>query len=87
MTLVIHIGADCEWRLVFVHDPTDMGDYVIPIGKQTLSPNHVFYTPCSGIWQSVWIEPVPINYIERLDLDANAYGQGECHLSSLSGFH
>ncbi|KAE8449202.1 hypothetical protein EG329_008369 [Mollisiaceae sp. DMI_Dod_QoI] len=33
--------------LVFVHDPTDSGDYVIPIGKQTLRPSHIFYTPCS----------------------------------------
>ncbi|TKA29110.1 hypothetical protein B0A49_13783, partial [Cryomyces minteri] len=38
--------------LVFVHDPTDSDPYVIPIGKQTLHPSHIFYTPCSGIWQS-----------------------------------
>lgn len=61
--------------LVFVHDPTDDGDYVIPIGKQTLRPSHIFYTPCSGIWQSVWIEPVPVNHITRLDLDGNKDGQ------------
>ncbi|KAK5693878.1 hypothetical protein LTR17_024944 [Elasticomyces elasticus] len=36
--------------LVFVHDPTDSDGYVIPIGKQTLRPSHIFYTPCSGIW-------------------------------------
>ena len=63
--------------LVFVHDPTDSGDYVIPIGKQTLRPSHIFYTPCSGIWQSVWIEAAPANYITQLDLDANMNGQGE----------
>ncbi|KAJ6144396.1 hypothetical protein N7470_008291 [Penicillium chermesinum] len=61
--------------LVFVHDPTDSGDYVIPIGKQTLEPSHIFYTPCSGIWQTVWIEPVPMNHISRLDLDGNKDGQ------------
>ncbi|KAJ5911594.1 uncharacterized protein N7473_000897 [Penicillium subrubescens] len=61
--------------LVFVHDPTDSGDYVIPIGKQTLRPSHIFYTPCSGIWQSVWIEAAPANYITQLDLDANMNGQ------------
>lgn len=60
-----------------MHDPTDDGDYVIPIGKQTLRPSHIFYTPCSGIWQSVWIEPVPVNHITRLDLDANKDGQGK----------
>ena len=63
-------------RLVFVHDPTDSGDYVIPIGKQTLHPSHIFYTPCSGIWQSVWIEAVPADYITQLDVDANMHGQG-----------
>lgn len=61
---------------MFVHDPTDSGDYVIPIGKQTLHPSHIFYTPCSGIWQSVWIEAVPANYITQLDVDANMHGQG-----------
>lgn len=64
-------------RLVFVHDPTDDADYVIPIGKQTLHPSHIFYTPCSGIWQSVWIEPVPANHVSRLDIDGNMEGQGE----------
>lgn len=61
--------------LVFVHDPTDTGDYVIPIGKQVTSPSHIFYTPCSGIWQSVWIEAAPKNYISQLDLSADMHGQ------------
>ncbi|KAJ5122027.1 hypothetical protein N7448_003157 [Penicillium atrosanguineum] len=61
--------------LVFVHDPTDDGDYVIPIGKQTLRPSHIFYTPCSGIWQSVFIEPVQANHITGVDLDGNMDGQ------------
>ncbi|KAN0099295.1 glycoside hydrolase family 2 protein [Hyaloscypha variabilis] len=60
--------------LVFVHDPTDSGDYVIPIGKQTLRQSHIFYRPCSGIWQSVWIEAAPANHIIQLDVDANMYG-------------
>ncbi|KAJ5384733.1 hypothetical protein N7517_002644 [Penicillium concentricum] len=61
--------------LIFVHDPTDDGDYVIPIGKQTLRPSHIFYTPCSGIWQTVWLEAAPANHITQLDLDANMDGQ------------
>jgi len=59
-----------------VHDPTDSGDYVIPIGKQTLYPSHIFYRPCSGIWQSVWIESAPANYITQLDVAADMNGQG-----------
>ena len=62
--------------LVFVYDPTDSDDNVIPIGKQTLQPNHLFYTPCSGIWQNVWIEAAPANYIVKLDVEANMHGDG-----------
>ncbi|KAH8679064.1 putative hydrolase [Tricladium varicosporioides] len=61
--------------LVFVHDPTDSGDNIIPIGKQTLNPSHIFYRPCSGIWQSVWIEPAPATHITQLDVAADMHGQ------------
>lgn len=73
--------------LVFVHDPTDSGgdENVIPIGKQTLRPSHIFYTPCSGIWQSVWVEAAPIEYIARLDVDANMDGQVNITVHSASG--
>lgn len=59
-----------------MHDPTDSDGYVIPIGKQRLIPSHIFYTPCSGIWQSVWIETAPANYVTQLDLTADMNGQG-----------
>lgn len=59
-----------------MRDPTDSGNYVIPIGKQTLHPFHIFYTPCSGIWQTVWIEAAPAHHITQLDVDANMDGQG-----------
>ncbi|KAK0275242.1 hypothetical protein LTR35_011290 [Friedmanniomyces endolithicus] len=68
--------------LVFVHDPTDSDPYVIPIGKQTLHPSHIFYTPCSGIWQSVWIESAPSNYITQLDIAAGMDGQINATVSS-----
>ncbi|KAK4189079.1 glycoside hydrolase superfamily [Podospora australis] len=57
---------------VFVYDPTD--DVSIPQGKQTKRLSHIFYTPCSGIWQSVWLESVPDNYITQLDLTADMNG-------------
>lgn len=39
-------------------------------------PNHYFYTPCSGIWQSVWIEATPAsNYVTHLDLSGDMNGQ------------
>lgn len=69
--------------LVFTHDPTDSDPYVIPIGKQTLHQSHIFYTPCSGIWQSVWIEAAPVNYITDLHLSADMHGQVNATVSTL----
>ncbi len=42
--------------LVRVTDPTDTGGQ--PRGKQWLVPKGIWYTPTSGIWQTVWLEPV-----------------------------
>ncbi len=41
-----------------------------PYGKQRKARGGMWYTPVSGIWQSVWLEPVPESYIERLDVTA-----------------
>ncbi|KAK4989969.1 hypothetical protein LTR50_002880 [Elasticomyces elasticus] len=70
--------------LVFVHDPTDEDPYVIPVGKQTLHPSHIFYTPCSGIWQSVWIESAPSNYITELYVSAGMDGTVNATVSTSS---
>ncbi|MEX2758338.1 MAG: glycoside hydrolase family 2 protein [Candidatus Sigynarchaeota archaeon] len=57
---------------VRVHDPTNTA--LIARGKQTLRPGNIFYTAVTGIWQTVWMEPVPDPWIDRLhivpDLDA-----------------
>ncbi|KAF2717932.1 glycoside hydrolase family 2 protein [Polychaeton citri CBS 116435] len=71
--------------LVFVHDPTDTDPYVIPIGKQTLNPSHIFYTPCSGIWQSVWIESAPANWVTDLHLSADMNGNVNTTISTSEG--
>ncbi|HOI49599.1 MAG TPA: beta-galactosidase, partial [Prolixibacteraceae bacterium] len=42
--------------IVSVWDPTDTGDQAR--GKQVLDPRGIWYTPVSGIWQTVWMEPV-----------------------------
>ena len=49
--------------VVKVYDATDYGNYAR--GKQTLFPGGIMYTSTSGIWQSVWMEPVEETYIER----------------------
>jgi hypothetical protein len=52
--------------LVAVSDPTDAGTQ--PRGKQVRRPHGIYYTPVTGIWQTVWLEPVPRGYIDSLKL-------------------
>ncbi|KAL4807923.1 glycoside hydrolase superfamily [Aspergillus unguis] len=74
ITEFITFGESNE-LLVFVYDPTDTAGTMNPVGKQTLNPSHIFYTPCSGIWQSVWLEAAPAQHISRLDLTADMDGK------------
>lgn len=59
--------------VVKVWDPTDKGPQ--PRGKQVSTPKGIWYTPVSGIWQTVWLEPVASHYITDIkttpDIDAN----------------
>jgi beta-galactosidase/beta-glucuronidase len=59
--------------IVKVWDGTDQGYQ--PRGKQVNNPHGIWYTPVSGIWQTVWMEPVPEKYIENVkitpDIDKN----------------
>ncbi len=59
--------------VVRVWDPTDEG--VQPRGKQVARPNGIWYTPVTGIWQTVWLEPVARVHIENVkilpDIDSN----------------
>ena len=53
--------------VVRVWDPTNKGPQ--PRGKQVLNPRGIWYTAVTGIWQTVWLEPVPATYIESLRMD------------------
>jgi beta-galactosidase/beta-glucuronidase len=53
--------------IVGVEDLTD--DTWQPVGKQRRVPDRdIFYERASGIWQTVWLEPVPATYVDRLDM-------------------
>ena len=54
---------------VKVWDPTDDGFQ--PRGKQVNEPHGIWYTPVTGIWQTVWLEPVPETYIKDLKITPN----------------
>ena len=47
----------------------DLNDQSFPYGKQTLKRGGMWYTPVSGIWQSVWLESVPNEYIESIKIE------------------
>ena len=50
--------------VVKVWDPSDEGPQ--PRGKQIIKPHGIWYTPVTGIWQTVWLEPVAPTYIASL---------------------
>jgi beta-galactosidase/beta-glucuronidase len=56
--------------ILAVFDPSEKGDN--PAGKQWIAaisgPGSVFYTPNTGIWQTVWLESVPAFHISALKL-------------------
>ena len=57
--------------VVSVTDPTDTGGQ--PRGKQWLKPHGIWYTPTSGIWQTVWLEPVaPTGSVKSIQVQPNA---------------
>ncbi len=45
-----------------------------PVGKQRNRPAGLFYTGASGIWQTVWAEPVPAAHIDKLDITTDLRG-------------
>jgi len=51
---------------ILVRDSLD--DRSFPYGKQTKNRGGMWYTPVSGLWQTVWLESVPAEYIQSLDI-------------------
>jgi hypothetical protein len=64
-----------------VYDPTDEGPN--PRGKQVLNPKDIWYTPTTGVWQTVWTEMVPANYIKDIRITPNV-DAGEVIVTALS---
>ncbi|MBQ7689290.1 MAG: glycoside hydrolase family 2 [Clostridia bacterium] len=74
------INGENELKLL-VTDPSETGSQAS--GKQTSKRGNIWYTPQSGIWQTVWMEEVPENYIKcvKLTPDIDA---GEIKISILT---
>lgn len=67
------INGKNQKLVVKVWDPTNDGPQ--PRGKQVKKPEGIWYTPVTGIWQTVWLEPVNKKYIKTIrptaDIDHN----------------
>ena len=51
---------------VTVETTDTLKDHILPYGKQSLNRGGMWYTPVSGIWQTVWLESVPNEYIKSV---------------------
>ena len=62
--------------VVRAEDP--IADRTIPRGKQYWKwpPEGIFYTPTTGIWQTVWLEPLPMRHVEGIRLQPSL-GEGK----------
>ena len=69
--------------VVKVWDPTD--NSFQPRGKQVNKPNSIWYTPVTGIWQTVWLEPVDQAYITHLKTIPNIDGNNVSVLAATQG--
>ncbi|MET9230121.1 AbfB domain-containing protein [Lentzea sp. NPDC003310] len=57
--------------VVRVYDPTDGRGEKQPVGKQVNDTSRIFYTPSSGIWQTVWLEPTAPTSVFSVDVYPN----------------
>lgn len=58
--------------VVHAQDRMDVETFLV--GKQRATPGGIFYTASSGIWQTVWLEPVPATYISGVDITPDLTG-------------
>jgi len=68
ITSALNAGGEQELQVQFM-DPSDAGGQ--PTGKQKINNGGIFYTPSSGIWQTVWLEDVDKSYISNLNITPN----------------
>ena len=69
--------------VVRVIDPTDGG--LQPRGKQVRKPGGIFYTSTTGIWGTVWLEPVPSTHLRELVVTARNTGEVKVKLRTSGG--
>ena len=63
-----------EHNTLVVHVTDQLNDAVLPYGKQKYKRGGMWYTPVSGIWQTVWLESVPDKYVRALNVSTYENG-------------
>ena len=71
--------GEAQELVVAVWDPTNTGPGAV--GKQHLVPHGIRYTAVSGIWQTVWLEPVPAQRIHNVAVTATDLTTGSVTLA------
>ena len=71
-------GRGLQELVVRVIDPTDSGPQ--PRGKQVRKPGSIWYTPTTGIWGTVWLEPVPAEHLRRILVTPHNSGEVDVRL-------
>jgi len=68
--------AQAEENELVIRCRDDLNNQSYPYGKQVLPEKRggMWYTPVSGIWQSVWLESVPETYVKKLNIENRGYG-------------
>ena len=63
----------------------DLRHHILPYGKQVLNRGGMWYTPVSGIWQTVWLESVPKDYVNSIDIQVTLESAAITVTPALSG--
>lgn len=63
-----------EENTLVIRVTDDLETAVLPYGKQKYKRGGMWYTPVSGIWQTVWLESVPAEYVCALEVDTDDTG-------------
>ena len=80
MDITDHLSDD---NVLEIQVEDELDSAVLPYGKQKYKRGGMWYTPVSGIWQTVWLESVPTEYVRELyvvtdEKGATIYAEGVC---------
>ncbi len=75
-----------EENEILVRCVDDLRDQSFPYGKQVRKRGGMWYTPVSGIWQTVWLESVPEVHIEKLNIENRGYAVTISTVPALEGW-